>query len=174
MYKSNLSNDSQRISKGFYGASSAAWNAVANAWNACGVGDPGGALVDAGVTVDSGLRSDATLNDARADAGPLDAATSVDGGAMRFAGTIPAGGVSYFATPSVAAGAYTVTMTGTGDADIYVKVGAVPTTTSYTCRPYLSSTNESCVVNVAAPNTVKIMVKGVAASSTFAIAVTKT
>lgn len=157
-----------------YGASSAAWNAVANAWNACGVGDPGGALVDAGMTVDSGLRSDATLNDARADAGPLDAATSVDGGAMRFAGTIPAGGVSYFATPSVAAGAYTVTMTGTGDADIYVKVGAVPTTTSYTCRPYLSSTNESCVVNVAAPNTVKIMVKGVAASSTFAIAVTKT
>lgn len=38
---------------------------------------------------------------------------------------------------------------GTGDADLYVKLGSAPTTTSYTCRPYLSGNNESCA-NLAA------------------------
>jgi PKD repeat protein len=33
---------------------------------------------------------------------------------------------------------------GTGDADLYVRLGSAPTTTSYTCRPYLSSNNETC------------------------------
>jgi Zn-dependent metalloprotease len=33
---------------------------------------------------------------------------------------------------------------GTGDADLYVKQGSAPTTTSYSCRPYLSGNTESC------------------------------
>ncbi|NOJ91681.1 peptidase M4 [Corallococcus coralloides] len=33
---------------------------------------------------------------------------------------------------------------GTGDADMYIKFGSAPTTTSYDCRPYLSGNNESC------------------------------
>ncbi|WP_298770918.1 endonuclease [uncultured Shewanella sp.] len=33
---------------------------------------------------------------------------------------------------------------GTGDADLYVKQGSSPTTTSYDCAPYLSGNNESC------------------------------
>lgn len=33
---------------------------------------------------------------------------------------------------------------GTGDADIYVKFGQVPTTGSYDCRPYLVGNNETC------------------------------
>lgn len=33
---------------------------------------------------------------------------------------------------------------GTGDADLYVKFGQVPTTGSYDCRPYLVGNNETC------------------------------
>jgi vibriolysin len=33
---------------------------------------------------------------------------------------------------------------GTGDADLYVKFNAAPTTTVYDCRPYSSGNNESC------------------------------
>jgi Zn-dependent metalloprotease len=33
---------------------------------------------------------------------------------------------------------------GTGDADMYVKFGAAPTTTTYDCRPYNSGNNETC------------------------------
>ena len=36
---------------------------------------------------------------------------------------------------------------GTGDADLYVRAGAAPTTTSYTCRPYLSGNTETCTIN---------------------------
>ncbi|WP_240486549.1 M4 family metallopeptidase [Hyalangium minutum] len=40
---------------------------------------------------------------------------------------------------------------GTGDADMYVKFGALPTTTAYDCRPYLSGNAETC--NIAAKTT---------------------
>ncbi|AKJ04117.1 Zn-dependent metalloprotease [Archangium gephyra] len=40
---------------------------------------------------------------------------------------------------------------GTGDADLYVKFGSQPTTTSYGCRPYLGGNNETC--NMAAQPT---------------------
>jgi leucyl aminopeptidase len=33
---------------------------------------------------------------------------------------------------------------GTGDADMYVKFGSVPTDTSYDCRPYLNGNTETC------------------------------
>ena len=36
---------------------------------------------------------------------------------------------------------------GTGDADLYVRAGSAPTTTSYTCRPYLSGNAETCTIN---------------------------
>jgi len=40
---------------------------------------------------------------------------------------------------------------GSGDADLYVKFGSQPTTSSYDCRPYLNGNNESC--SFAAPST---------------------
>ncbi|HEX5745438.1 MAG TPA: M4 family metallopeptidase [Archangium sp.] len=40
---------------------------------------------------------------------------------------------------------------GTGDADMYVKFGSQPTTSSYGCRPYLGGNNETC--NMAAQAT---------------------
>ncbi|HZH75775.1 MAG TPA: S8 family peptidase [Archangium sp.] len=35
----------------------------------------------------------------------------------------------------------------TGDADLYVRLGAQPTTTTYNCRPYLSGNTESCTIS---------------------------
>lgn len=36
---------------------------------------------------------------------------------------------------------------GSGDADLYVRYGAEPTTSSYDCRPYSAGNNENCDVN---------------------------
>ena len=36
---------------------------------------------------------------------------------------------------------------GTGDADLYVRYGTAPSTSSYTCRPYLNGNNEVCTIN---------------------------
>jgi serine protease len=57
-------------------------------------------------------------------------------------------------TMAVPAGSTNLTFTmsgGTGDADMYVKFGSAPTTTSYDCRPYRSGNAESC--SFAAPQT---------------------
>jgi len=36
---------------------------------------------------------------------------------------------------------------GTGDADLYVRQGSQPTTSSYDCRPYRSGNNETCSID---------------------------
>ena len=36
---------------------------------------------------------------------------------------------------------------GTGDADLYVRAGAAPTTTLHNCRPYLPGNTETCTIN---------------------------
>ncbi|HZI06588.1 MAG TPA: PPC domain-containing protein, partial [Archangium sp.] len=54
---------------------------------------------------------------------------------------------------------------GTGDADLYVRVGATPTTSSYTCRPYLSGNAETC--NIAAQASNQRMYVMLRAYSTF-------
>ncbi|HXD84562.1 MAG TPA: pre-peptidase C-terminal domain-containing protein [Rudaea sp.] len=42
----------------------------------------------------------------------------------------------------------TVAISGsTGDADLYVRKGSAPTTSSYTCRPYLTGDNETCTIS---------------------------
>jgi hypothetical protein len=43
-----------------------------------------------------------------------------------------------------------VTMTGTGDADLYVRFAAAPTLSRYDCRPYLDTANEQCQLTVPA------------------------
>ncbi len=35
----------------------------------------------------------------------------------------------------------------TGDADLYVRLGSAPTTSTYNCRPYLAGNTESCTIN---------------------------
>lgn len=58
----------------------------------------------------------------------------------------------------------TVTMAGgTGDADMYVQAGTKPTTTTYTCRPYVSGNAENCVITNPAAGTYYVMLNGYAA-----------
>jgi hypothetical protein len=42
----------------------------------------------------------------------------------------------------------TVTMTGSGDADLYVRFGAAPTLSRFDCRPYLDTADEQCELTV--------------------------
>jgi hypothetical protein len=77
-------------------------------------------------------------------------------------GNVAQGGSANYGPFAVVAGtAFKVTMTGTGDPDLYVQFGAAPTTTSYACRPYLSGAAESCNVTVpAGVTTAYILVRG--------------
>ncbi|MBM7117310.1 M4 family metallopeptidase [Archangium primigenium] len=54
---------------------------------------------------------------------------------------------------------------GTGDADMYVKFGSVPTESSYDCRPYASGNTESCPVTTAQAGTYYVKLKGYSAAS---------
>jgi len=72
-----------------------------------------------------------------------------------------------YTTPTLAEGTYEFQLTGSGDADLYVRVGREPTLSQYDCRPYKSGSNESCRVTLSQPTTIGVMVNGYAASSTF-------
>jgi len=54
---------------------------------------------------------------------------------------------------------------GTGDADMYVKFGSAPTTTTYDCRPYLSGNNETCTIATAQAGTYYVKLRGYSAYS---------
>jgi len=59
-----------------------------------------------------------------------------------------------------------VRMTGTGDADLYVRFDSQATTTAYDCRPYLYGSTETCSLDVPAGSTkAYIMVHGYESSS---------
>jgi hypothetical protein len=73
------------------------------------------------------------------------------------------------ATPTLAAGTYRFVMSGTGDADLYVRRGSAPTTASYDCRPYQANSNETCSVTLTAPGTIHVLVRGYAATSAYTL-----
>ncbi|WP_426700438.1 M4 family metallopeptidase [Rhodanobacter sp. Col0626] len=54
---------------------------------------------------------------------------------------------------------------GTGDADLYVKKGSAPTTSSYDCRPYVSGNAETCTFNSPAAATYYVKLRGYSAFS---------
>lgn len=54
---------------------------------------------------------------------------------------------------------------GTGDADLYVRRGANPTTSSYDCRPYRNGNDETCTINNPAAGTYFIRLRGYRAFS---------
>ena len=70
-------------------------------------------------------------------------------------------------TGTLPAGTYLVTLTHDpdapgGDADLYVKVGTEPTTSTYDCRPYKSGSNETCAITLSAPARIFTIVRGYA------------
>lgn len=61
---------------------------------------------------------------------------------------------------------FEVRMTGSGDADLYVRFGSQATTSQYDCRPYRNGSTETCTLDVpAGENQAFIMVRGYSAAS---------
>jgi len=61
---------------------------------------------------------------------------------------------------------------GTGDADMYIKRGAQPTSSSYDCRPYKSGNNETCSFTNPTADTWHIGIYGYSAASGVSLDVT--
>jgi len=100
---------------------------------------------------------------------PVSQSVTVNGANVtgrNFTGTAVGSGstvVHNVALPSVSSGNWSSTYTvsipsgttrlvvetsgGTGDADLYVRAGSAPTTSRYTCRPYLNGNTETCTIN---------------------------
>jgi pre-peptidase len=72
-----------------------------------------------------------------------------------------------YASPELEPGDYVFSISGEGDADLYVKTGTAPTTTDYDCRPYEDTSNETCSVTLSARGVIHAMVRGYAPSSTY-------
>jgi len=64
------------------------------------------------------------------------------------------------AVPSGASNLAVAISGGSGDADLYVKFGSAPTTSSYDCRPYKSGNSESCSFASPSAGTYYVMVRG--------------
>jgi len=105
--------------------------------------------------------------------GGVDGGAPSDGGAgwagLDVSDTVQKNEERRYQTPTLSAGSYLFQLSGTGgDADLYLKKGSAPTTTSWDCRPFKTGSNEVCTVNLTAPATVFAMVRGFStAASTY-------
>jgi vibriolysin len=70
-----------------------------------------------------------------------------------------------YVTPSTAKAMKFELSGGTGDADLYVRFGSAPTTTTYDCRSAGANNNESCTINPARQGTYYVLIKGYTAYS---------
>lgn len=91
-------------------------------------------------------------------------------GGMSESGTVARDEEARFTTPSLGAGSYLFELMGSDDADLYVRVGEAPTTELFDCRPWLTDSNEQCVVTLEEPAEVHVMVRGWAESSSWELA----
>ena len=74
---------------------------------------------------------------------------------LRYTLSVPAGATNLsFATSG-----------GTGNADLHVRFGSAPTTTTYGCRPLLSGNTETCSIAPVQAGTYHVMVRGSSAFS---------
>lgn len=77
------------------------------------------------------------------------------GASLNFAITVPAGSSNLkFATSG-----------GSGDADLYVRFGSAPTTSTYDCRPYLTGNKETCTFSAPQGGTWHVMLRAYRAFS---------
>ncbi len=86
--------------------------------------------------------------------------TVTDWEGMNATGSLKSGEEAFFDTVQLASGRYSFSMSGNGDADLYVRVGSRPSVELYDCRPFMPDSNESCEVDVDTPVTVHVMVRG--------------
>jgi len=71
------------------------------------------------------------------------------GGELAYTMVVPSGATNLSFTTSG----------GTGDADLYVKFGSAPTTSSYDCRPYKSGNAETCTFAAPQAGTYHVMLR---------------
>lgn len=79
------------------------------------------------------------------------------------AATLAKGEWKHFGPFTTATGAISVALTGTGDADLYVKLNGQPSLNLYDCRPYTGGSAESCTAQ--GPGALYVSVHGYAAST---------
>lgn len=100
--------------------------------------------------------------------------SSGGGGGTVLANGVPvtglsaAAGASMYYTINVPAGSSNLVIAssgGTGDADLYVRFGAQPTDTTYTCRPYQGGNAESCAIPAPSAGTYHVRLKAYSAFS---------
>jgi vibriolysin len=111
--------------------------------------------------------SGVTLTGSYLGAGPAPGGDPLLTNGMPIAGLSGTMGSSSFWRVNTPAGkTLTVSLSGgTGDADLYVRFGKRPTTATYSCRPYLSGNNETCVVSNTSAGDYYVMLRGYAAYS---------
>jgi hypothetical protein len=90
-------------------------------------------------------------------------------GGLTRSGTVTRSQEVREATPLLAAGTYLFELSGTSDADLYVRVGQAPTTSLYDCRPYKAGSSEVCEVSLSTDAVIHVMVRGYASSSSFTL-----
>jgi hypothetical protein len=83
-----------------------------------------------------------------------------NGGSVTLSGAAGSEAYYYVTLPAGATNLSIAISGGTGDADLYVKQGAIPTTSSYDCRPYVNGNNETCNFASPAAGTWYVMVRG--------------
>ncbi len=99
-----------------------------------------------------------------------DATWDSEGGEVTESGTIEGGEWHDFGPFVVAEGSSLLALLdGTGDADLYVRVGALPDLTAYDCRPWLDGSEEACEVK--GPGPVYVSVYGYDDSSDYTLEV---
>lgn len=82
-----------------------------------------------------------------------------------FSGSLTLGQKKTFGPFKAGVGTFKAETTGTGDVDLYVRKGYVPTTSSYSCKSDGSSATEACSVSITANGDVYVMLNGYSASS---------
>ncbi|MCK5689080.1 PPC domain-containing protein, partial [Myxococcota bacterium] len=83
------------------------------------------------------------------------------------AGQVTKGQEEHFEIIAVADGELDINMTGSGDADIYLRVGEKPTTNEWDFRPYKGSSTESGKIKVKAGDVIYGMVRGYGTTSDY-------
>ncbi len=107
-------------------------------------------------------------NSAQAQATTAACTGNVLGNGVPVTGISGATGSQQLWTMSVPSGASNLqfqTSGGTGDVDLYVRFGSAPTLSTYDCRPYLGSNNETCTFASPTAGTWHVMLHGYAAFS---------
>lgn len=82
-----------------------------------------------------------------------------------FTGSLTLNQKKTFGPFKAGVGSFKAETTGTGDIDLYVRKGSVPTTSSYSCKSDGSTATETCSTSVTANGDVYVMLNGYSAGS---------